>query len=115
MHFNQPSVPPRASRSRLGATLLRLHRNLEGSRQREQVAFDLFEAWQARWADHRELIARRLDCLDRELADLSSSDIPSPHLSLVAMCDTQDDEMGLAVTDENEESAMIFRTISSSS
>lgn len=99
MHSFHPSDDRRVPRSKLGATLLRLHRNLEGSRQREQAALELFETWQSRWADHREVIARRLECLDQELAQLATPGIPSPHLSLAALCETFDEHDSAATPD----------------
>ncbi|MES2791766.1 MAG: hypothetical protein V4719_19255 [Planctomycetota bacterium] len=105
MHSFHPSDERPVPRSKLGATLLRLHRNLEGSRQREQAALDLFETWQSRWSDHREVIAERLECLDQELAQLVSPQIPSPHLSLMAMCETSDEEretLGTVAEDEGD-------------
>lgn len=91
MHSFHPSDDRHVPRSKLGATLLRLHRNLEGSRQREQAALELFETWQSRWSDHRDVIARRLECLDQELAQLASPGIPTPHLSLMAMNEACED------------------------
>lgn len=92
MHSFHPSDERPVPRSKLGATLLRLHRNLEGSRQREQDALDLFESWQSRWADHRDLIARRLECLDQELAQLTLPGMPTPQLSLVALSEASEDQ-----------------------
>ena len=92
MHSFHPSDERRVPRSKLGATLLRLHRNLEGSRQREQAALELFESWQSRWSDHRDVIARRLECLDQELAQLTSSVIPSPHLSLLMLREASEEQ-----------------------
>ncbi len=104
MHSFHPSDERPVPRSKLGATLLRLHRNLEGSRQREQAALELFETWQSRWSDHREVIARRLECLDQELAQLVTPEsvIPSPHLSLMAMSETSE-EQGLAATPDEQD------------
>ncbi len=104
MHSFHPSDERRVPRSKLGATLLRLHRNLEGSRQREQDALDLFESWQSRWSDHRDVIARRLECLDQELAQLTSPGIPTPHLSLMAMCEASDDQK-VGETPESQDAA----------
>jgi hypothetical protein len=103
MHSFHPSDERPVPRSKLGATLLRLHRNLEGSRQREQAALDLFETWQSRWSDHREVIAERLECLDQELAQLVSPQITSPHLSLMAMCETSDEERETLGTENDDE------------
>lgn len=102
MHSFHPSDERRVPRSKLGATLLRLHRNLEGSRQREQAALELFETWQSRWSDHREVIARRLECLDQELAQLAAPGIPSPHLSLMAMNEAAE-EQGIAIRPEGQD------------
>ena len=110
MHFDHSPDHPLVPRSKLGATLARLHRNLEGSRLREQAAFDLFEAWQGQWADHRELITRHLECLDRELADLSASNIPTPHLSLMAISDTPDEVSSRAFLSERDVAVRAFRT-----
>ena len=104
MHSFHPSDERRVPRSKLGATLLRLHRNLEGSRQREQAALELFETWQSRWSDHREVIARRLECLDQELGQLASPGIPSPHLSLMAMNEAAE-EQGIAIRPAVQEAA----------
>lgn len=102
MHSFHPSDERRIPRSKLGATLLRLHRNLEGSRQREQDALELFESWQSRWSDHRDVIARRLECLDQELAQLTSPGIPTPHLSLVSLSETPEDQQ-TAVNPEGDD------------
>lgn len=114
MHSFHPSDEQRVPRSKLGATLLRLHRNLEGSRQREQAALELFETWQSRWSDHREVIARRLECLDQELAQLVTPEvIPSPHLSLMAMCETSD-ESGVAATPDEENAKPVDTSLDAS-
>lgn len=85
MHSIDPFANRPASRSKLGATLLQLRRHIDGNRQREQAAMELFQTWQARWSDHRDLIARHLECLDRELAQLTFAAVPAPHLSLLAL------------------------------
>lgn len=85
MHSIDPFANRPIPRSKLGATLLRLRRHIDGNRQREQAAMELFQSFQARWSDHRELIARHLECLDRELAQLTIAAVPAPHLSLLAM------------------------------
>lgn len=100
MHSFHSSDERHVPRSKLGATLLRLHRNLEGSRQREQAALELFETWQSRWSDHRDVIARRLECLDQELAQLASPGIPTPHLSLMAINEASE-EPGAAIRPED--------------
>lgn len=91
MHSFPPHEERPSPRSKLGATLLRLHRSLESSRQREQAALDLFESWQSRWSEHREVIARRLEYLDQELAHLTLSAVPTPPLSLMSLHDAADD------------------------
>ena len=91
MHSFPPHKEGTASRSKLGATLLRLHRSLESSRQREQAALELFESWQSRWSEHRDVIARRLEYLDQELAQLTYSAVPAPPLSLMAINDLAED------------------------
>lgn len=91
MHSFPPHEERPSPRSKLGATLLRLHRSLESSRQREQAALDLFESWQSRWSEHRDVIARRLEFLDQELAHLTLSAVPTPPLSLMSLHDAADD------------------------
>lgn len=113
MHSIDPFANHSTSQSTLGATLLRLRRHVDANRQREQASLELFQAWQSRWSDHRELIARHLECLDRELAELTISAVPAPHLTLLALSAGGDEEAenagdlsaGVArVLDDNDDS-----------
>lgn len=96
MHID-PFANRSTSRSKLGATLLRLRRHVDANRQREQAALELFQAWQARWSDHRDLIARHLECLDHELSQLAIAAVPAPHLSLLELSTEGDDDAENAV------------------
>ncbi len=91
MHSIDSIADHQSPRSKLRATLHRLHRHLEGNRHREQAALELFGTWQAQWSDHREVIAQQLEWLDRELSQLTTSGIPVPHLSLLALSTAADD------------------------
>jgi hypothetical protein len=75
----------RRSRSRLGNSLLRLQQNLEESRQTTTLTDEQFQAWQDRWYDRREQIARRLELIDRQLDSLVERDrAERPQLSVVS-------------------------------
>lgn len=99
MHRIHSPATPRVPRSKLGATLLQLHRCLEGSHYREQAAVKTFEAWQARWSEHREIIARRLAFLDDEICRLTEEQDLAPHLLIVAADhqDPEDEESAISV------------------
>lgn len=88
MQFLDPFARP--FRSRIGKTLSQLHRHLEASRQRDLQALQVFEDWETRSAGHRDTILRQLDCLTRELSDLSSAVAPVPQLSL--LIESNDDD-----------------------
>ena len=83
MHRFHPSASRQIPRSKLGSTLLRLHRCLEGSQHREQVALKVFEEWQSHWVKHRDLIARRLATLDQEICNLPATNSLLPQLLIL--------------------------------
>jgi hypothetical protein len=88
MHRIHSPATRQIPRSKLGATLLRLHRSLESSHQRERTALKAFEDWQSRWAEQRDLISRRLALLDRELCSLSGVET-TPQLMIVNSDDSE--------------------------
>lgn len=88
-------------RSKLGATLLQLHRSLESSHQHERTALKAFEEWQSRWSEQRDAIARRLARLDRELCDLSSIE-SAPQLLIV-----NSDDSDTSSTSSEDESVSV--------
>ncbi len=94
-------------RSKLRATLQRLHCHLEVNRHREQAALELFGTWQSRWSDHRDVIAQQLEWLDRELSQLTTSAVPVPHLSLLALSTATDDGAESAAIDQEEEQQIL--------
>lgn len=81
----------RPHKSRLGESLLRLHRNLDQSRTTEQTAENQFHQWQERWSDRKEQISRRLEVIDRQLENLVKLHQHRPQLSVVT-APAHDDE-----------------------
>jgi len=93
MHRIHSPSSKHVPRSKLGATLLLLHRNLEGSHQREQAALRVFEEWKSRWVEHRDLIARRLASLDQMICNLSVTNTSTPQLLIVNTDDLEVEEL----------------------
>ena len=67
-----------------------LRRSLAGLRQRLQAApvkdqsrEDLFRQWQARWADTKTHLIRRMDVIDQQLARVAGDTRTSPRLTIV--------------------------------
>lgn len=54
-------------RSRLSEALLRLQNGIEQSRRDEARVETMFHAWQKQWSGRRELIAHRLEMIERQL------------------------------------------------
>jgi uncharacterized protein YukE len=73
----------RSIKSRLSDTLTRLQQNVNETRSSETVAEIQFDAWQQRWSEHREQIARRLELIDVQLEALVRSRQTRPQLSVV--------------------------------
>jgi len=69
--------------SRLGQSLLRLHRTLEQSRTEQENVESLMKSWQARWSTRRDEIARRLELIESQLQQMGRSAPPAPRLSVV--------------------------------
>jgi uncharacterized membrane protein YgaE (UPF0421/DUF939 family) len=86
----------RPHKSRLGESLLRLHRNLDQTRTTEQDAEDQFHQWQERWSDRKEQISRRLELIDRQLENLVQMHQRRPQLSVVAAQSHDDEHLAIA-------------------
>jgi len=56
-----------SSKSRLGESLLRLHRRLEESRDEQSEGENLFRIWQMKWFGRRDQISRRLELVESQL------------------------------------------------
>jgi len=74
----------RSNKSRVGASLRRLHQHLEQTRNVETRLEDQFESWQEKWSSRREQIAQRLACIDTQLEQLVQNNRQRPQLSLIA-------------------------------
>ena len=77
------SATKHTAMSRLGRSLIRIHKEKDHSIVETAQADVLFSTWQQKWASRREEIARRLEMIESQLADLTESDEPRPQLSLV--------------------------------
>lgn len=73
----------RSPKSRLTETLRRLQQNLDELRHTDDSAEGQFDAWQERWSNHREQIARRLEMIDLQLEALVRDRDARPQLTLV--------------------------------
>ena len=73
----------RTSKSRLTETLRRLQQNLDEMHHTDASAEGQFDAWQERWSNHREQIARRLEMIDLQLDALVRNREARPQLTLV--------------------------------
>lgn len=69
--------------SRLGASLLRLHRAVEESVQQQARFEALLEVWQSRWDANRERISQKLKVLHERLDALHQEPRP-PKFAIVA-------------------------------
>lgn len=78
-----PQLPKAPMKSRLSESLLRLQQNLEQTRESESQTEGQFQAWQDRWAERREQIARRLELIDMQFESLVSRRVSRPNLSLI--------------------------------
>jgi hypothetical protein len=58
-------------RSRLSEALLRLQNGIEQSRRDEARVETMFHTWQKQWSGRRELIAHRLEMIERQLERLT--------------------------------------------
>jgi hypothetical protein len=83
MHRIHSPASRQIPRSKLGATLLQLHRSIETSHQQERNALKIFAEWQSRWAAHHEAIARRLARLDHVICELARSFESTPQLMIL--------------------------------
>jgi ABC-type branched-subunit amino acid transport system ATPase component len=83
MHRIHSADPRQIPRSKLGATLLRLHRSVENSHQQERAAQKTFAEWQLRWSAHRDEVAQRLARLDRAICELARSFESTPQLLIL--------------------------------
>lgn len=83
MHRIHSPASRQIPRSKLGATLLQLHRSIETSHQQERHALKAFAEWQSRWAANREAIARRLSRLDHVICELARSFESTPQLMIL--------------------------------
>lgn len=74
----------RSARSRVGASLRRLHRHLEETRTVDLRLTSEFEAWQEKWSSRREQIAQRLASIDTQLEQLVQDNRVKPFLSVLS-------------------------------
>lgn len=73
-----------AARSRLGGSLIRLHRSLNAARHAQDGADDTFEVFRRRWWKGRRRIADRLRMIDAQLQDLNAvQPVAGPRLAVV--------------------------------
>ncbi len=70
-------------KSRLRRSLIRIHKNRNHFIDDSHRADDLFFAWQQKWGNRREEIARQLEMIESQLAELGETDTSRPQLSLV--------------------------------
>ncbi|MEX0702880.1 MAG: hypothetical protein WD069_12360 [Planctomycetales bacterium] len=85
-----------AARSRLGDSLIRLHRSLDAVRREEDRADDLFETFRRRWWKGRRRISSRLQMIEAQLDRLNAAG-PSamPRLSLIGLAADGDEAPSL--------------------
>lgn len=79
-----------AARSRLGDSLVRLHRSLQAARCAHDRADDLFETFRRRWWKARRRLASRLEMIDSQLERLSPPRSSGPRLSLIAAAEGEE-------------------------
>ncbi len=72
-------------RSRLGKSLLRLHSELEKTRQEEHHVEDLFADWEKQWSSRRTQIAQRLELIEGQLSQLNDDERDSRCFSIVGV------------------------------
>ena len=72
-------------KSRLGRSLVRLHRNLEHNRDEEARVDSLFSSWQQKWSNRRDQIARRLALIETQLDQLAEETEQPPRLAVVGV------------------------------
>ena len=70
-------------RSNLRRSLAKLRQRLQAARLKEQPREDLFRQWQARWANTKTHLIRRLDVIDQQLSRLAGDTRTSPRLTIV--------------------------------
>ena len=87
-----------AVRSRLGDSLIRLHKNIEQTRQREDQLEEMFENWQLRWSRRRDQIMGRLEMIESHLQEINkpNQEQSAPHLSIVGSTVDRDDVRSMA-------------------
>lgn len=73
----------RLARSRIGASLRRLHETLETTGRVETQAADQFAVWQQKWSSRRDQISQRLEVIDSQLEQLVQHHFTRPQLSVV--------------------------------
>ncbi len=80
-------------KSRLGRSLLRLHRSLEENREQQDRVDSVFTLWQSKWTSHREQITRRLALIEAQLAKMGTpAEQQPPQLAIIGV-PTDGDEM----------------------
>lgn len=77
----------RLHRSRIGASLRRLHDTLESTGRIESQVVSQFAAWQQKWSSRRDQIAQRLEVIDSQLEQLVQHHLRPPQLSVVTNAD----------------------------
>jgi hypothetical protein len=87
-------------RSRLSDALLRLQNGIEQSRRDEARVESMFQTWQKQWSGRRELIAHRLEMIERQLEKLmpkEGSDTPPPQLVVFGVPHDSDEMTSMTV------------------
>ena len=72
-------------KSRLGRSLVQLHRDLEHNRNEEARVESLFVSWQKKWSHRRDQIARRLAMIETQLEKLARQTEQPPQLAVVGL------------------------------
>ena len=71
-------------KSRVGRSLLCLHRGWQQNRNHLDRDDSVFALWQSRWAEHRDQIAHRLSLIESQLEKLGTqAEQPPPRLALI--------------------------------
>lgn len=83
---NEATDTTRATKSRLGKSLVRLYQNLAVTKKVDPQREDEFELWQEKWSSRKDQIAQRLALIDLQLEQLVQNNRgDKPLLSLVAV------------------------------
>jgi len=68
--------------SRLGRSLVKIKNARHVSEAKSENLKSMFQSWEKKWKNRRELIASRIETIESQLKELGDSELPMPQFTI---------------------------------